>query len=49
MSWIILWLVLSVPVTLFICAFIAVSNRSRTDSESTDHLVPEMHDQTIVG
>ena len=49
MIWIILWLALSVVVTLFIGAFIAVGNRRPADWESTDHLMPEMHDQTIVG
>jgi hypothetical protein len=50
MSWIILWFVLSVPVTLFIGAFMAANNRRRMDSESksksTDYM---LHDQTIVG
>jgi hypothetical protein len=46
MSWIILWLLLSVPATLLIAAFMGASNRRRTNSESTDHVV---HDQTIVG
>jgi hypothetical protein len=46
MSWIILWLLLSVPATLLIGAFMGVSNGRRTNSESTDHMV---HDQTMVG
>ena len=49
MSWIILWLVLSVPAALLIGSIVAVGNRRVTDSESPDHPGPEMHDQTIVG
>ena len=46
MSWIILWLLLSVPATLLIGAFMGASNRRKTKSESTDQVV---HEQTIVG
>ncbi len=51
MNWLILWLVLSVPVALFVGACIAVGmgNQRGTDSESADHLAPELHEQTIVG
>jgi hypothetical protein len=48
MSCIILWLLLSVPATLLIAAFMGLSNRrsTKSESESTDHVV---HDQTTVG
>lgn len=49
MTWLILWLVLSVPAALLVGALIGVGNREHHDSHPWHDLGPEMHDQTIVG
>jgi hypothetical protein len=49
MTWLIAWIVLSVPCALFFAAFISLGAREQNDQDSAYDLGSELHDQTFVG
>jgi hypothetical protein len=49
MMWLIAWIVLSVPFTLFIAAFISFGGKDRNVPDHTYELDSGFHEQTFVG
>jgi hypothetical protein len=49
MTWLIAWIVLSVPFALFFAAFISFGAQDQNKPDCDYDLDPEFHDQTFVG
>jgi hypothetical protein len=49
MTWLIVWIVLSVPFALLFSAFISFGEKGRKDPDCAYDSDPEIHNQTFVG
>ncbi len=49
MTWLILWIVLSIPAALFIGAFVGLKDSGSTDWESDIDPNSTLHEQTFIG
>jgi ABC-type multidrug transport system permease subunit len=49
MTWLILWIVLSIPAALFIGAFVGLKDSDSTDWESDFDPNSTLHEQTFIG